>query len=479
MRQCATVSIRRSCCDVINSVEELQPCGCRHKRLDPGQFGHDADPPELGAGSEFAPNQHSVYPASGFFLRLRALIERTIGVNIPPGTWATRVWNGRHAGELNPVTALCSRFNHPEEVPNFGNGLGVDGMLLLRPIEWGLSAGHVTADFTLELAADNVLGVAGMFTHLGTVQFEKRIKEKHGAPWQWLTHAATSLQTCCRWLAALIGNRQDVTIHEAHNSLAGPGGFVIVAIRVHIQNAPFIEGTGYLPPLMVRTFTHRDMSVCMPALQDPGLLPVMAFILKAKSGPQPTFVPLARAPADQHRQRFAENVPVANSCGRDNYGNAQAGHISRKDQHVAIASSSKNAPQGSTSRQRSKCKGSGRSSSGGSRGAKSPRKKKPRKQPKARSRSKSRGSSGRRKGSRSPGKRSSSRDQRPRSRTPEAQTRRRSQTPGPKARSRSKSPAKRSGRRLISEPVMLMHCGSCIDPKCVHLLAIRPTLYFL
>ncbi|KAJ1530269.1 hypothetical protein ONE63_005191 [Megalurothrips usitatus] len=312
---------------------------------------------QLGSGNEFAPNPHSDYPSSGFFLRLRALIERTVGVNIPHGTWATRVWNGRHAGELNPVTALCVRFNHPDEVPNFGNALGVDGLLLLRPIEWGLSAGPITADFTLELAADNVLGVAGLFTHLGTAEYEKRIKEKHAAPWQWLTHSATSLQACCRWLAALIGNRQDVTIHEAHNSLAGPGGFVNVAIRVHIPNAPFTQGTGYLPPLVVRTFTHRDMCVCMPAIQDQMLLPVMAFILKAKSGPQPTFVPLARAPAEQHKQRFAENVPIANYSGKDNYGNAPKGHVSRRDQHVAISSSAKQKPQGNAARPRSKSRG--------------------------------------------------------------------------------------------------------------------------
>ena len=233
---------------------------------------------------------------AAFFSRLIALLELTAGSCIPAETWKTRSWAKFGARTIQPVNALALRHNFGETVPGHGNALAVDGMLLLRPIEWGLASVPVKVDFKNEIIQCAGQLQVGFNSHLGAADFNAAAVGRV-TPYVWTAHA---IQAALRVVASALQAVAPLLINEAIFGALMGGQTVSVQTRLLMEAAPLMGNTGLLPPNSIRTFRHRDVTVCSPAPLHPQLVAIAVHVWRATEGVPPIYAPLPLQPPPAH-----------------------------------------------------------------------------------------------------------------------------------------------------------------------------------
>lgn len=261
-----------------------------------------------------------------------------------------------------------------------------------------------------------------------------------------MIHAAAVIQSALRLGVYLLpANLEEnpIPVQEAYVQVQAGADNVRVQLRQHLPQIPFVGPTGYIQPNVIRTFVHREMTVCAPALYGQQIGVAFLQVWANTHGKLNVFAPLPIAPPVS---RAAEvDNPVALSRYRDQAGQQTAkasGRQSRSRERSSSRSKPKSGKQKqgtSRSRTRSNSNSSAkRSSSRGSTQGRSRSNSRPRSRSKSagnRSKSRGRSTSRPRSQSRSP-KRSNSRGSRKESKSPNnpQKKRQRSNTPARKQR---------------------------------------------
>lgn len=219
-------------------------------------------------GYTFSPKTTNLIRRADVFSCVRAAISKLTATELPKQVFADRVWgNVGLFAEQAPV-ALAPRFLFGALPPHHGNALAIDSTLAVRPIEWGIPLPELDADLQAETS---VMGYGpndvGVFSHANTDVFDVAVSGN--TPYIFAPVGSLVVQTTLQVGVASIANIDIIPVHEAFCvAQIGKTKFV-PAYRQSPAPGNKMNGTVLLVPNTIRTFCHRDVTVCAPALISP------------------------------------------------------------------------------------------------------------------------------------------------------------------------------------------------------------------
>ena len=219
-----------------------------------------------------------------FFSSLRAALAKLTATDLPTYAFADRNWcNLGHHQEPAHV-ALPPRHLFMDIPPHHGNALAVDVVLAVRPAEWGISAPSPTADLSAEAVAQGYgPNSIGVFTHTQVQRFTEAAGGKK--PYIYIPSATIIIQTALQIAGGAAAALGEIADWEAHVAVQ-PGTVELQpAYRKIPAPSALMAGTALLMPNAVRTYRHRDMHVCAPALVVPAIPIQVVMLAKGHHGP--------------------------------------------------------------------------------------------------------------------------------------------------------------------------------------------------
>lgn len=229
---------------------------------------------------------------SGFFLRLKALIEHVTASLLPDELWDSRAFCNTGRRQPHVVCCLAYRRNFLDSTPCHGNPMSVDAILLCRPAEWGLSAREADADLKDEIKDIMPIFGPGVYSHEGTRAFYILWRAK-GCPYIFVVHAAQFVQLIMRACTAVVNGLQNAPpMQEVFAPAVENARDVNLNVRQAYENIPLIGNTGIVPPFAIRKYYHREQLVAAPAFNQPMFFNMVVYLLKGLPPRPPTFVGL-------------------------------------------------------------------------------------------------------------------------------------------------------------------------------------------
>jgi hypothetical protein len=378
-----------------------------------------------------------------FFQRLKALIERTVGASVPDTTWDVRTWANFKAGPVNIVCALAYKYTFGSTTPNQGNPMASDGHLVMRPQEWGISAGPIEVDVRLEWCAEGGPNGPGFYTHLGTNEFSDKINRRSPAT-AIMLHPFVVLQAAVRMATTIFVNMPAFPVHEVTGNISMGHGQLVNGIRVAQAEINFMGNTGFITPLTIRTFDHREQLVTAPCITHPPVVAACRWVWTSMTGKQPIFVPLQGAPATAEIVTTHQHLKIPkykqHNTAAPNAGNGRRSR-SRTPQNQK-KKTKPNTPR-NNSKPRSKSRGSNKSGNSG----KSAQRSRSRSKSQASRKSNQSGNSARSRSRSKSQQRSQSNQRRSQSKSPNSQ---RKGSKSPANRGRASTPAPKPKKKGVS-----------------------------
>lgn len=178
---------------------------------------------------------------------------------MPDRLWDNRAFNNFKVRMPDVVCSMAFRFYFTHEVPNHGNALAIDGILLVRPVEWGISAGPASVDFKDELTKYGGLSANGLYSHQGSADFHSKAKGV-GYYMHLSLHGPAVIQSALRLAVFLLPPEPVVPLMEPYVQVQRGADNVGVNFRQHLPAVPFVGPTGYVEPNIIRTFVHREIN---------------------------------------------------------------------------------------------------------------------------------------------------------------------------------------------------------------------------
>lgn len=218
------------------------------------------------------------------FSHLRAALVKLTASAIPPQVFCDRNWQNIQLAPELPAVALAPRHVFMDLPPAHGNALAVDVAFVARPLEWGISGPQPEADLSVETQVfafgpnEN-----GLFTHVNSARFDEAVSGNE--PYKFVPAGSAVIQTGLCIAGAAAAGVDDLVIWEAHCLVQKGKTNFQPAFRVSPAPGELMPGTAMVVPNTIRTFRHRDMHVCAPALVSPAVPLQLLILISNHRGP--------------------------------------------------------------------------------------------------------------------------------------------------------------------------------------------------